>query len=112
MKKILLGGSMNPLNKGDQARLKATIKKLTENNDISLALLSHYFKADTLIYSEDAIEIVKAPWSGSRIKLARMAIIALITFLKYSLLSFMRKVLRLQIKAKLFEYDSLVIARY
>lgn len=110
MKRVLLGGSMNPLNKGDQARIKATIQKLYENDDISLAILSHYYEIDRLVYSGDAVEIVKAPWSDNGIKLVKMASIALFTLLRYFLLALARRILRLRIKAKLFSYDALVIA--
>jgi colanic acid/amylovoran biosynthesis protein len=109
MKKIIIGGSMNPLNKGDQARIKATIKKLTDDRDIQLALLSHCIEGDQYIYSEEAIEIVKAPWAGSSIRVSKMALIAAFTLLRYSLSAFAQKFLGIRSKAKLFEYDALAI---
>jgi colanic acid/amylovoran biosynthesis protein len=109
MKRIIFGGSMNPLNRGDQARIKATIKQFGENEDIKLAMLSHNFAEDTRVYAEDAVEIVKAPWSHNEISLARMTGFALLTLVEYSWLVLVKKILRMRVKAKLFEYDSLVI---
>lgn len=110
MKKVLLAGSMNPHNKGDQARIKATIKKSTESHDISLALLSHYYLEDKIIYSKDSIEVVKAPWSGEDIKLFRMALIAIYSLIKYAFLSAARDLKILRKKNTLLEYDAMVIA--
>lgn len=110
MKKILLAGSMNPYNKGDQARIKATIKKLTENKDITLSLFSHFFKDDCNVYSKDNIEIVKAPWSGDEINLVRMASITFFTLIKFILLSLVRHLNIKKQNSGLFAYDVVVIA--
>ena len=110
MKKVLIGGSINPLNKGDQARVKACVQKLAEvNSDVKVALLSHAFDKDSEIYADDKIEIVKAPWSRSDVKLTKMSIVALNTIISYSILRFAQSKLKLPVKAKLLEYDAFIL---
>jgi colanic acid/amylovoran biosynthesis protein len=108
--KVLLAGSMNPRNKGDQARLKATMMAVAESDDVSLGLLSHWYEEDRAVYAGDQVEIVKAPWAGEGIKLTRMALITVFSLVYYSVLSIARHVLGVRIKNKLLDYDSLVIA--
>ena len=110
MKKILLAGSINPLNKGDQARVKATIQALARSNQsIRLALLSHNYDMDCQVYAGDEIEIVKAPWSQSQIKPCKMALIALFSLVMYSILAAARRLLKLRFTSSMLDYDSVVI---
>ncbi len=110
MKKILLGGSINPANKGDQARVKATIKTLTQTDGaVSLALLSNNSTGDRRVYAEDNIEIVESPWSQSHARLAQRAVLAVAILTVYSFVHIARKALGLRLKCKLLDYDAFVI---
>jgi polysaccharide pyruvyl transferase WcaK-like protein len=100
---------MNPLNQGDQARIKATVQQLQANPEFNYAILSHSYEKDQEIYSKDGIEIVKTPWSCREIKLAGMAFHAALTLFKYSFLTLVQR-LGIKKKGKLMEYDALVIA--
>lgn len=105
MKRVLLAGSMNPNNKGDQARIKATVRSMAGDDDVTLSLLSH-FKDDKKIYLEDRIEIVEAPWACESINLTRMVPAAISTLIKYALLALIRQ----GYDKELFKYDAVVIA--
>ena len=58
MKRVLLAGSMNPNNKGDQARIKATVRSMAGDDDVTLSFY-HILEMIKNIF-RDRIEIVEA----------------------------------------------------
>ena len=112
MEKILIGGAINCLNMGDQARIKPSVRELKRlNSNIDIALLSHNFENDIKAFEEDDLEVLKAPWQRTynrRGDYLWMVIKALSTLTKYTLLSFLNKVLRVPLKGQLSQYDIFV----
>lgn len=110
MKHYLLGGSINPRNRGDQARIKGTLKALKESGaDIRLTLLSHNYEEDLKVYGEDGIDIIRTPWSRNEIKLMSMALAAASTLVLQTLRKLSGRIVGKRFHSPLQDFNGFVI---
>lgn len=110
MKQYLMGGSINPRNKGDQARIKGTVRALREGGEpVHLSLLSHNYKEDVRVYRDDGIEVIRTPWSRSDIKLAQMAGSALLALAGQVFNRLISSISGGRYRSRLMKYDGFII---
>ncbi len=109
MTNILIGGSMNPGNKGDQARIKALVTELARDEECRISLLSHSPDGDRDTYAGDPLLIIRAPWANSRIKLGPMAAVAVWTLFLYSFHFLARKVFRIKLKNRWQRFNAFIL---